>query len=69
MSAEITNCDWKFQIQCPARWDNLHSTSEPEERVCQTCMKRVRLCNAADGSESSTQAECVDVVEPTLLAT
>ena len=41
---EILNCTWKFKVQCPRMWSGLRETSDPNIRLCESCLREVHLC-------------------------
>ena len=52
---QITNCTWKFQFQCPRRWESLRQTGDPNVRICESCLEDVHLC--ADDEEVRRRSE------------
>jgi uncharacterized protein (TIGR02996 family) len=63
----IENCDVRFELVCPKRWDAMSPTASPKERYCDGCKKNVHY--AATVTEASTlarQGHCVavDVAQP-----
>jgi hypothetical protein len=60
--AEIVNCTWKFQFQCPRRWEGLRETADPKVRVCESCLRNVYWCeNDAEVRRRAEQGACVAV--------
>ena len=57
---EIDNCTWKFDFQCPRRWNGLRQTSDPNVRLCESCLCEVHLCSTEEELDlRSKRGECV----------
>jgi hypothetical protein len=60
MAFEIVNCTWKFQFQCPRRWDSLVKTDESNVRICESCLEPVYFCSSEEELRlRSKRVECV----------
>ena len=58
----IQNCTWKFQIQCPKRWETLHETEDERVRFCDVCMKEVTKCDSDEEvSQAAAAGKCVSL--------
>jgi hypothetical protein len=59
---EIINCTWKFQMQCPRRWEGLRETADPKVRLCESCLKEVHWCESeGEVQQRAARGECVAV--------
>jgi len=45
---DIENCASDWEYQCPKRWESLSTTSNPQERFCDTCKEIVYLCTTEE---------------------
>jgi hypothetical protein len=60
MTAEIRNCEFRFQ--CPKTWDDLQPTEKSTVRFCDSCQKTVHYCcTQAELHDAIVKNQCVAV--------
>jgi hypothetical protein len=56
---DIHNCSWKWQFQCPRRWNSLRDTADPKVRSCDSCLENVYLCETEEEVlQRAAQGQC-----------
>ena len=60
---QVVGCTWKFNFECPKKWDELEKTEEQNVRDCKTCSRPVFLCtNTEDVVHNAKSGNCVCIV-------
>lgn len=60
MTAEIRNCEFRFQ--CPKTWDSLKPTEKSTVRFCDQCQRTVHYCRTqAQLHTAIVKNQCVAV--------
>jgi uncharacterized protein (TIGR02996 family) len=60
--APIENCDVRFELQCPKRWDALAATETAGVRFCAACKSEVRYAvTVAEARKLARTGACVAV--------
>jgi len=58
----LENCDVRFELRCPKRWDQLTATPNDTVRYCQACERQVTFCSSIVEARRLAQAGgCVAV--------
>jgi len=60
--ARIENCMFRFEYQCPKRWEALKPTDQATVRFCDTCRKNVYYCRSVvEAGAHVVEDECVAI--------
>ncbi|EAQ96929.1 hypothetical protein [Congregibacter litoralis] len=64
---EIRNCSWGYR--CEQTWDTLITTDSPVEKYCDSCERRVYLCDTLDDlasvvAENACAAFSIKLIKP-----
>jgi uncharacterized protein (TIGR02996 family) len=58
----LENCDVRFELRCPKRWDQLTATAVDTVRHCQACERQVTYCTSIfDARRLAQNGACVAV--------
>jgi uncharacterized protein (TIGR02996 family) len=58
----LENCDVRFELRCPKRWDQLTATPNDTVRYCQACERQVTYCKSiVDARRLAQSGACVAV--------
>jgi hypothetical protein len=63
----LENCNVRFELVCPKRWDALSPTASPKERYCDACKKNVHYADTVfEASSLASRGHCVavDLAQP-----
>src|SRR5262249_5853269 len=62
----VENCEARFELLCPQRWDALARTDTPGARFCDVCRRSVYYAsNMRDAPRLALSGECVAIdVDP-----
>ena len=59
----VGNCSWRFDYECPARWESLEKTNDASIRNCLKCNKQVHLCfSQSQVIEHAKSGRCICLV-------
>ena len=60
--AQIENCSWSIENQCPQLWFNLEPTKDSDIRYCGCCSQHVYYCKSQDSVvQHASMGHCVAV--------
>ena len=58
----IENCDVRFELRCPKRWDRLAATDNPEVRYCDGCHRQVHyVTTIQEANRRAEDNQCVAI--------
>jgi uncharacterized protein (TIGR02996 family) len=63
-TAAVRSCRFRFEFECPLRWENLKPTGRATVRFCEACRQKVYHCQSLrEVFRRARQGKCVAVDE------